>query len=135
MTLRKRIRLHEGKRNRPYQDSLGVWTVGIGRNLQSVPFSDDEIDLMFENDLRRAVDGAETFGVYHSLDEVRRGVLIEMVFQMGVLGVSKFRKFLSAAQRSDWYSAYQEMLDSEWARQTPERARRLAEIFLSGEDG
>lgn len=134
MTLKERIKQHEGKRNTPYKDSEGILTVGYGRNLRDVPFSDDEIDLMFENDFRAAVDRAESFFVYPALNEARRGVLIEMIFQMGAKGVSKFVKFLDAAAEGDWQKAHDELLDSLWAKQTPERAEKLAKIFLKGEN-
>lgn len=133
MSLSDRIKQHEGKRFKPYEDSEGILTVGYGRNLEAVPFSQDEIDLMFENDLRRAVEGSKTFLCYTGLDDTRRGVLTEMVFQMGVAGVSKFKKFLNAAAQHDWQNAHDEMLDSKWAKQTPGRAKELAGIFLTGE--
>ena len=117
-----------------YEDSLGVLTVGVGRNLRDVPFANDEIDLMFKNDFQRAKSAAETFYVYERLNEARRGVLTEMCFQMGYGGVSRFKKFLSAALREDWSTARDEMLNSTWARQTPTRASRLAHIFKTGEE-
>ena len=132
MSLKERIKKHEGKRFEPYEDSLGILTVGYGRNLKDVPFSQDEIDLMFDNDFKRASDGAESLEPYYFLDEIRRGVLIEMVFQMGVQGVSRFKKFLRAACDGDYARAAEEMLDSKWAKQTPERARELAKTFLRG---
>lgn len=132
MSLRDRIRKHEGCVTVPYYDSEGIMTVGIGRNLQAVPFSQDEIELMFSNDLRRARAGAKTFECYVDLDPMRQGVLTEMVFQMGVNGVSKFKKFLIAANNHDWAAAAEEMLDSKWAKQTPERAKSLAKLFLRG---
>ena len=132
MSLRDRIKKHEGCVTVPYYDSEGIMTVGIGRNLQAVPFSEDEIELMFSNDLRRARAGAKTFECYADLDPMRQGVLTEMVFQMGVNGVSKFKKFLIAANNHDWPTAAEEMLDSKWAKQTPERAKSLAKLFLRG---
>ena len=132
MNVKDRIKKHEGKRFRPYKDSEGILTVGYGRNLEAVAFSQDEIDLMFENDFRRAQDGAESFFCYSQLNDVRRGVLIEMVFQMGIYGVGKFEKFLAAAFAEDWQKAHDEMLDSKWAKQTPSRAKELAGVFLRG---
>jgi len=132
MSLEERIKKHEGLRLTPYEDSEGILTVGYGRNLEAVPFSQDEVDLMFTNDFRRARQGAESFTAYTQLNETRRGVLIEMVFQMGVSGVSKFKRFLDAAYNRDWARAADEMLDSKWAKQTPERAKELARIFLRG---
>jgi lysozyme len=134
MSTKERIKRHEGKSSRPYLCSEGYTTVGYGRNLERVPFSEDEMDLMFENDYRRALDGAEGFFCYSQLNDVRRGVLIEMVFQMGTFGVSKFRRFLDAALERDWQRAHDEMLDSKWAKQTPQRAQELAGIFLKGSE-
>ena len=130
--LKLRIKRHEGKRFEPYEDSEGILTVGYGRNLRDVPFSQDEIDLMFDNDFLKARQGAETFICYQEMNDIRRGVLIEMIFQMGAGGVSKFKKFLQAALLHDWVRAADEMLDSKWARQTPERAKELAKLFLRG---
>lgn len=130
--VKERIKEHEGMRRFPYKDSEGVLTVAYGRNLRDVPFSDDEIALMFENDFRRAKNAAETFFVYPALNDTRRGVLIEMIFQMGSKGVAKFVNFLDAAAEGEWQKAHDEMLDSRWAKQTPERAEKLAKIFLNG---
>jgi lysozyme len=131
-TLKERIKRHEGCVLTPYKDSLGVLTVGYGRNLEAVPFSQNEVELMLENDLKKAERLASSFAVYDSLSETRKGVLIEMVYQMGRAGVFKFKKFLAAAAAKDWQAAHDEMLDSQWAKQTPKRAKELAEIFLNG---
>ena len=132
MNLKDRIKRHEGKRNKPYRDSLGILTVGYGRNLEAVSFTDREIDVMFDTDFARASIDAEYFDAYQKMNEARRGVLIEMCFQMGRNRVAKFKRFLEAAERQDWDSAANEMLDSEWSRQTPQRALELSEIFRSG---
>lgn len=132
MKLKERIKLHEGKRLRPYKDSLGVLTVGYGRNLDAVPFSDHEINVMFDTDFERALIAAQSFAAYDRLNDARKGVIIEMVFQMGKWGVWKFKKFLAAAAKEDWQKAHYEMLNSQWASQTPGRAKKLANIFRSG---
>ena len=134
MRLRERIKKHEGFSTVPYYDTADPprLTVGYGRNMSDVPFSEDEIELMFSNDLRRARGNAMKFECYADLDPMRQGVLTEMVFQMGFAGVSKFKKFLAAANNHDWATAAEEMLDSKWAKQTPERAKSLAKLFLRG---
>ena len=133
MTLRDRIKRHEGCRLTPYEDSVGVLTVGYGRNLRDVPFTKAEVELMFDTDFRRAVHGAESFTFVDHLNPVRHGVVVEMVFQMGVNGVSKFKNFRGACMRHAWKEAAEHLLDSKWARQTPERARELSEIFERGQ--
>ena len=130
--LKDRIKQHEGFRLEPYTDSEGFLTVGYGRNLESTPFTRAEVDLMFETDFRRAKQGAENFHYFESLNPARQGVLIEMVFQMGPRGVGKFTKFAQACDDGDWKEASRQMLDSQWAKQTPDRARELADIFERG---
>jgi len=132
-TLEQRIERHEGRRNKSYKDSKGILTAGIGRNLEDVAFSDEEIDLMFKNDIARARRGAYTFLVYEFLNDIRGEVLTEMVFQMGVRGVGKFKKFLRAAEEEDWDAAHTEMLDSKWHKEdSPARALELALLFRFG---
>ncbi len=132
-TLAQRIERHEGRRNKSYKDSKGILTAGIGRNLEHVEFSDEEIDLMFKNDLARAKRGAETFYIYQNLNDIRREVLIEMVFQMGLRGVGKFKRFFRAAEARDWEGAYRELLDSKWHyTDSPARALELACLFRDG---
>jgi len=132
-TLAQRIERHEGRRNVSYKDSKGILTGGIGRNLEHVEFSDEEIDLMFKNDLARAKCGAETFHVYQDLNDTRREVLIEMIFQMGLRGVSKFKKFFKAAEARAWEGAYEQLLDSKWHyTDSPARALELAILFRDG---
>jgi len=131
--LARRIERHEGRRNKSYKDSKGILTAGIGRNLEAVSFTDQEVDLMFKNDLSRAKQAAETFYVYEFLNDTRREVLIEMIFQMGLRGVSKFRRFFRAAEARDWEGAYRELLDSKWHYiDSPARALELAILFRSG---
>lgn len=131
--LARRIERHEGRRNKAYKDSKGILTAGIGRNLEAVSFTDQEVDLMFKNDLARAKQAAETFYVYEFLNETRREVLIEMIFQMGLKGVGRFKKFFRAALAKDWEGARNEMLDSKWHREdSPARALELANLFCRG---
>lgn len=133
MRTKERIRAHEGVRRYPYKDAEGYLTIGVGRCLDKVPLSDDEIEVLFANDYFRAASSARLLPGFEELNEARQGVLIEMVFQMGLDGVRGFKKFIAAYQRGFWPQAKAEMLDSKWAIQTPKRARTLADIFLSGE--
>ena len=133
MSLRDRIKRHEGFRGKPYEDTKGIVTIGYGRNLESNPLTEAEADLLFENDLRRARTSAGRFAFYDALSYTRQDVLTEMCFQMGYKGVMGFRKFRVAAMEQRWKDAHDEMLDSAWHRtDSPTRARELADIFLRG---
>ena len=58
-----------------------------------------------------------------------KDVLYEMCYQMGVSGVSKFKKTLLYLENKEFRMASKEMLDSRWARQTPNRAKKLSNII------
>ena len=130
----ERIKRHEGFRLEPYLDSVGKMTVGYGRNLADVPFTRAEVELMFQTDIRRAEQGAENFAFYEHLNDVRKGIVIEMVFQLGARGVGRFVKFRAAAMCHQWKEAAAQMKDSKWHSQTPKRCEELANIFEKGEE-
>lgn len=134
INLKDRIKKHEGLRLTPYEDSEGIMTVCYGRNLRDVPFTQEEADFMFETDFLKAQNGAKKFPLYETLNGPRRGVVIEMVFQMGRAGVANFHRFWLAVGAQEWDLAATEMLDSKWHEQTPERAEELSEVFRNGID-
>lgn len=128
----------EGRRASAYTDSLGFLTIGVGVCIDArkgCTLTDAEIDLLTKNRVGLATIAiGETWPWTASLDPVRLGVLQNMVYQMGIEGVSKFRNFLGALEAGDYASAKEEGLDSEWARtQSPSRAARLMEQILTGE--
>ena len=135
MTLREQlIRDEGGFQSKPYLDSVGALTIGYGRNLRDVGISEAEAAFMLDNDLGAAagdVDRAVPWA--RGLDEVRRAVLVNMRFNMGLGGLLGFRKMLDAAEAGDWQRAAAEMLDSRWARQVGDRAQRLARQMTTGE--
>ena len=83
---------------------------------------------IFERDFARAMTGADDLlTLCPNIDETARHIVVEMVYQMGSYGVSRFKKFLQALQDSDYKEASVQMLDSRWAKQTPNRANRMSE--------
>lgn len=132
MSLAERIKKHEGLRLFPYEDSVGVLTIGYGHNLDQ-GITREIAEAIFQRDLEIAEVGASTVVGFSAMNEARQGVLIEMVFQLGTEGVHKFRRMLAAIKKRDYETASEEMLDSKWATQTPERAKTLANIMRNGE--
>lgn len=129
---RRQLPIDEGRKKFLYQDSLGIWSGGIGRNMQN-GFSDDEINLMFENDLRRAVnDAIAVCPTFEFLSDVRKAVLVNMAFNMNKVRLRGFVKMLEAIACKDFDRAADEMLDSLWAKQVGERAVRLAKLMKEG---
>ena len=141
--LKARVRLHEGVRTQMYLDSLGKATIGIGhlikphereRYAEGVEISMDEVEELFEMDLNRAAAGAESLikeCIGHDLPPHIEEVILEMVFQLGTTGVSKFKKFWKALRVKDWKTAASEMKDSRWHKQTTKRCESLAEIVAN----
>ena len=126
----------EGFRAKPYRDTRGKLTVGYGRNLDDHGVTEGEARVMLGNDLDRI--GAELAvkpwwpQAMDLLDELRQDVLVAMAYQMGVAGLGGFTKMLKAVEQRNWKTAALEMLDSKWARQTPARAQRLAQMMETG---
>jgi lysozyme len=113
---------------KPYRDTVGKLTIGVGRNLDDKGISHDEATSMLVNDvLQWRLQVAQHFPWTSGWSEPRLGVLLNMTHNMGIQRVLEFRKFLAAAQAGDWETAATEMLDSAWEKQVGPRAHRLAE--------
>lgn len=129
------IILHEGKRSKPYKDTVGKWTIGVGRNLDDVGLSDDEIQYLLINDLKRVEVGLDSaLPWWRELDEIRQRVLIDMCFNLGLRGLLGFKNTLENIRTSNWSAASRGMLQSKWAKQVGMRANRLSDMMLTGED-
>ena len=124
------IKKHEGVRLKPYYDSEGILTIGWGRNLQQ-GLSEAEADLLFENDFRKAFNQAAKYTWFHRLTPERKQVIVNMVFNLGARGFSKFRRMIAALDIEDYETARIEMLDSEWKVQVGPRATELADMMYS----
>lgn len=123
----------EGLRLKPYTDSVGKLTIGVGRNLTDKGISNDEAEKMLENDIedaRRAV--FQMIPWVSKLDEVRRAVLVNMAFNMGIGGLMAFKNTLAFIEKGQYPNAAAEMLNSKWADQVGPRAHRLALQLTTG---
>ena len=126
------IKHHEGFVEHVYDDSLGIPTIGYGFAIKDLILEEDlcdEILLRKLHILGRSVMGK--FPFFDSLPSECKSVLMEMCYQLGVTGVSKFKKALKAMEDGDWDKAADEMLDSKWAKQTPNRAKEMSDIIRS----
>lgn len=142
--LKKRIKDHEGYRNTAYKDSLGFATIGYGHLItpedpfkDGVEYSDKLLNELFECDFFEARRNAERLIEQNQCEDIKfdaQCVIIEMVFQLGIGGVSKFKKMWEALRNKDYGEASFQMMDSRWAKQTPSRAKSLSEIMRSCKD-
>ena len=137
------VKKHEGYRNKVYLDTLGKRTVGVGHLCVEEFWEDDKeyeekflMDIL-EADLQNAIKGAEDLidncpsGGKANISDDAKIIIIEMVFQLGKSGVSKFRNMWKALQQDppDYKEAAVQMLDSRWAKQTPNRANDMANLM------
>lgn len=135
---------HEGKRLRAYDDATGEelrpgytlkgWpTIGVGRNLADPGISEAEAEVLFGNDVSRAMRVAQAFAgeAWQRMDERRKAVLVDMAFNLGNR-LARFIRLQAALRANDWNAAAREMLDSRWARQVGRRAEELAAIMREG---
>lgn len=124
---------HEGVRLKPYQDTVGKWTIGVGRNLDDVGITYEEAMYLLTNDLRHVEnDCLHAFPWYADLDEARQAVVASMVFNLGLAGFLRFKKLIKAIEQEDWPKAATEMLASQWAVQVGQRADELSTMMLRG---
>ena len=127
-----KIKHHEGFVEHVYDDSLGIPTIGYGFAIKDLVLEEDLCDEILLRKLRilgRSV--MSKFPFFDSLPSDCKTVLMEMCYQLGVTGVSKFKKALKAMEDGDWEKAADEMLDSKWAKQTPNRAKEMSDIIRS----
>jgi lysozyme len=124
------LKREEGYEAHCYQDSMARWTIGHGRNIDpkgGIGITKDEAEYLLLNDIKRTIEECErAFPFLVSLDRDRLSVVIQLCFQLGLPSLRKFRKMLGAIERGKFTEASEELLDSKFARQVPERARRLS---------
>ena len=154
-TFVSKLRLHEGLELRVYKDSLGIDTIGIGRNLEGRGISKAELDHMdfpsidavyehgiteadayylASNDIAIVEDElARAKPCVYDLDAVRQLIVMDMAFNMGVPRLCKFKKMWNAIHENNFDAASIEMMDSRWARQVKSRAKKLSDAMKSGE--
>ena len=146
---------HEGLRLQVYKDTLGIDTIGIGRNLKDRGITDEElewmdipsIDTVYEHGITEAdamylaqndvqiveEELVRAHPCVEELDAVRQLILIDMAFNMGVPRLSKFKKMWAAIHENKFDVAAKEMLDSRWATQVKSRSTKLAHAMHHGE--
>ena len=132
---RARLMTDEGIRLTPYRDTRGFLTIGVGRNLDVTGITATEARIMLDHDIERVERAVRArWPWFESLNETRQIVLLSMAFQMGVAALATFVLALTSVQAGAYESAATHMLQSDWAAQTPMRARRLADMMRTGCD-
>lgn len=126
------LKLHEGFRSKPYKDSLGIVTIGYGRNLESRGLTEPEAAYLLKCDVKEAEEYLhKEYDYYYQLSGERKAVLIDMMVNMGPTRLRGFVNTHAALSARDYEVAALEMLDSKWARQVGNRAITLSKIMQS----
>ena len=124
------VKLSEGFRDRVYKATLGIDTIGYGFAIKDLVLDEDISEMILERKLEALIERVnKRFNFVKCLPDEAQEVIYEMCYQLGVTGVSKFKKTLLYLENEEFNMASKEMLDSKWARQTPNRAKRLSDII------
>jgi len=130
--LLSRIKHHEGYRSRVYKCTEGFDTIGYGFAIKDLELDEDIAEEILMRKVEKLIKRVRAkFDWLDSVPHEVQGVLVEMSYQMGLSNVSKFKKALHAMQMFQWKLAATELLDSRWAKQTPNRAKELSDIIRS----
>lgn len=133
LVLRNLLIRHEGMKLKPYRDTMGKLTIGVGRNLDERGITEAEAIEMLFNDIHICVREAEnTFPWFKEIDGYRKIVVISMIFNMGMPRFKQFKKLIAAIEARDFRQAFLEMLDSVWAEQVGYRSEELAKMMRDG---
>lgn len=130
------LRRDEGVVPHAYQDSLGYWTIGVGRLIDKRKggrLRDEEIDFLLMNDIAETEEELDaTIPWWSTLSDARQRVLISMAFNLGIKGLLGFKNTLAMVKAGDYVGAAEGMLNSKWAKQVGDRAVRLSKMMKEG---
>ena len=124
----------EGVKLKVYKDSLGIETIGVGRNIRDKGITADEAMFLLENDIEECLADCLRFPWFADLDGVRQRVLVNMRFNLGAKGLRTFKNTLRLIERGEFLLAAANMLKSKWSKQVGKRAIRLAAMMETGRD-
>ena len=133
------VKKHEGFRDVVYRDTLNKRTVGFGHLCVEDHWEDGKkydkeyLEKILKEDLQYAINQGEGMCQDLKISDDAKFLIIEMIFQLGSAGVQKFRKMWDALKEEppNYFEAHVQMLDSRWAKQTPNRAGEMSEKMQS----
>ena len=138
------IKKNEGVRYRPYKDSLGLWTIGVGHLIgdgKTLPpeynreFSKEEVDAMFAKDFKYHQDAAEKIPGFFDLNTGGQAALTDMTFNMGPSWYKRWKNFTSALEVGDEDRAADNLVASKWYGQVGKRAVTNVALVRNGGEG
>lgn len=152
--IKQRLYVHEGFRSKPYRCTANKLTIGIGRNIEDRPFTEEELRLVDKDYMTKGITKAQAFAIlardvmqfdfelrqnipfYERLDDERQYALLDMAFNMGIgnskKGLLSFKKMLRYIGTGFYKQAAAECLNSKYGRELPVRAGRIARAIETG---
>ena len=134
--LKKLLIKHEDEVNHVYPDSEGWWTIGVGHLVdkrKGGKISHNAAMFILDEDIAEVIGQCDrAFDWFDDLDEVRKIVILNMVFNLGLDGFKDFKKTIQYIDNENYNEASIEMLDSKWASQVGRRAAELSEMMKNG---
>ena len=135
--LKERLKKNEGFSKKPYFDQLGFLTIGYGHlilkgedNLKYKNITKKKLEKIFLNDFNNAVSDFNKFLRHIPKTKKVSELLIEMIFQLGIVNVLKFKKMLKNINNINQFLVCFEIMNSLWYKQTPLRVKKMIIIFL-----
>lgn len=144
----QRFVLHEGCVLQPYKCPAGCWTIGVGRNIEANPLTEEEKRVcgdymhgitknaayyLLRNDIERVKKECQkNIPFFNKLDKERRWALLDMCFNLGINGLMKFKRMLGSIGVGNYDLAAEQCLQSKYAKQTGKRAQRVAKTIRTG---
>ena len=136
-SLKLRIKKNEGFSLKPYKDQLGNHTIGYGHLIKKnekkffkIKFSKIFFDNLFEKDFSKALEDYKHKFKQQHFSKAAEELIIEMIFQLGIKNVNKFKKMKKKLSDKQKYLVCLEMMDSLWYKQTPKRVENLIKNYL-----
>ena len=126
------IKESEGFVEHVYNDTLGIPTIGYGFAIKDLVLDEDLAEEILVRKVRELIARVDRkFDWFNIAPDVIKEVVVEMCYQLGLGGFSKFKLTISYLEKENYLEASKEMLQSRWAKQTPNRAKKLSKIVAS----
>jgi lysozyme len=133
------LKLDEGVVDTPYKDSLGFWTIGVGRfigkDIYKLRLSERIINEMLIEDMEEAWQAViRIFGwdLFKDWSAARQLATINLAFNLGQKRLEMFTNTIAAIKKGNWNEAADHLQKSLWAKQVKSRSVRVIHMIRTG---
>jgi lysozyme len=123
----KLIKQHEGFVSKPYIDNNHL-SIGYGTSLR-FGISKAEAELLLTHRLAIVEEQLKQFAWYTKQSDIRKTVLLDLTYNIGINGTLQFKSMLWALNRNYFNGAANAMKHSLWYAQTGTRAKQLVRMM------